>query len=75
MNTNDENIEKFNNTIIELNNKIDSLILKRNDVELAAIKYTKELDELLIKQRIVTRKLRSLTAPSYNLWENIGDGG
>jgi hypothetical protein len=61
----------------ELSVKFDMLAAKQEAAALAAMNFTRELDELRIKFRAVAEQLgkREVEESSLDIWQYIGEGG
>jgi septal ring factor EnvC (AmiA/AmiB activator) len=78
MKLNDEEFQTLADQLKEWNDQIDALLEKQRVMAKTAIKLAQELEELRMRCRIATQKLRKQEvgrSGCYYMWENIGDGG
>jgi phage shock protein A len=75
MNTEKLNTQELTFQATELDIQIDLLSTKKAVMELKVTECSKELESLRAKQHEIIHDLHQLEAPSYYMWENIGDGG
>ncbi|WP_394754097.1 hypothetical protein [Crenothrix sp.] len=78
MKPNDEEIQTVTIQLKEWDVKINFLLEKQKAAITTAKSIAQELDDLRVKQRLATQKLRKWDMDKtgyYYMWENIGDGG